>query len=103
MIHEKSDDPTTEKGNVILVAHSGTADISYFKRLNQLVIGDKSEIYYHGKRYTYKVTNIYEVNKTGKVEINRDDDKNTLTMITCKHDTDKQIVVISELDSVTNY
>ena len=103
MIHEKSDNPTVDKGNVILVAHSGTAEISFFKRLNELVIGDNTEIYYHGKKYTYVVTNIYEVDKTGTVEIKRDNDKKTLTMITCKHGTNKQIVVISELQKTSEY
>ena len=103
MIHEKSDAPTVEKGNVILVAHSGTAEVSYFKNLNKLVIGDKSELYYHGKRYTYTVTKIYEVPKTGSVKVENDENKNSLTMITCKHDTDMQIVIISELESITEY
>ena len=103
MIHESSDTPTVDKGNVILVAHSGTSNVSYFKYLHKMKIGDISEIYYHGRKYTYKVTDIYEVEKTGYVQINRDKEKNTLTLITCKHNTDMQIVVISELDSVEFY
>ena len=103
MIHENSDTPTEDRGNVILVAHSGTSNVSYFKYLHRLKIGDISEIYYHGRKYTYKVTNIYEVDKTGYVQINRDVEKNTLTLITCKHNTDKQIVVISELSNVEFY
>ncbi len=103
MIHEKSDDPTVEKGNIILVAHSGTSEISYFKNLNSLIIGDKVEIYYHGLKYIYKLSDIYEVEKVGKVEIKRDSNKNTLTMITCKHNTNLQVVYISELDSVEEY
>lgn len=103
MIHEKSDNPTIKNGNVILIAHSGTAEIAYFRRLNELKIGDSSEVYYHGKKYTYEVKNIYEVKKTGTVSIDRNYDKNTLTMITCKHDTDMQIVIISELSGVENY
>ncbi len=103
MIHENSDTPLVENGNVILLAHSGTSEVSFFKNLNKLEKNDITEIYYQGLKYNYKVVNIYEVEKTGKVEINRNIDKNTLTMITCKHNTNKQIVVISELDSVTNY
>ena len=103
MIHEESDNPTVENGNVILVAHSGTAEIAFFRRLDELKLKDTSEIYYHGKKYTYEVTNIYEVKKTGTVSIDRNYDKNTLTMITCKHNTDMQIVIISELVRVENY
>ena len=103
MIHETSSTPEDKKGNVILVAHSGTADIAYFKNLYKLKKGDKAEIYYHGNRYTYKIVNIYDVEKTGTVEIDRNYDKESLTMITCRHGTNKQIVLISELQSVTRY
>jgi LPXTG-site transpeptidase (sortase) family protein len=103
MLHEKSDTPTVVNGNVILVAHSGTSSVSYFRNLVKLNVGDTAEIYYHGRKYTYQIVNIYEVDKTGTVQINRNIDKNTLTMITCKHNTDKQIVFISELVSVDIY
>lgn len=103
MIHEASSNPEEKKGNVILVAHSGTADIAYFKNLYKLQKGDKAEIYYHGNRYTYKIVNTYDVEKTGSVEIDRDYNKESLTMITCRHGTNKQIVLISELVSVTRY
>ncbi len=103
MIHEESDNPTTKAGNIILVAHSGTSDISFFKNVTFLSNGDKVELYYHGYKYIYSIVNKYEVEKTGKVEIIRDTNKNTLTMITCKHNTNKQIVVISELNEVTEY
>ena len=103
MIHEASNTPEEKKGNVILVAHSGTADIAFFKNLYKLQNGDKAEIYYHGNRYTYKIVKIYDVEKTGTVEIDRNYDKESLTMITCRHGTNKQIVLISELVSVTRY
>lgn len=103
MIHEASSDPTEDKGNVILVAHSGTANVSFFKNLYKLETGDTAEIYYHGLKYTYKIVKAYDVEKTGTVEIDRDYDKTSLTMITCRSGTDKQIVLISELESVVNY
>ncbi len=103
MIHEKSDTPNVNKGNVILVAHSGTSSVSYFRNLNKLKLGDEAEIFYHGKRYTYAISDIYEVEKTGTVQINRDESKNTLTMITCVHNTDKQIVFIAELKETSVY
>ena len=49
------------------------------------------------KTYTYKVVNIYDVDKNGKVEIKRNLSKTTLTLITCRHNTEKQIVMILEL------
>ena len=103
MIHETSSDPTEDKGNVILVGHSGTANIAFFKNLYKLREGDISEIYYHGYKYTYKIVKTYDVEKTGTVEIDRDYNKTSLTMITCRSGTNKQIILISELVSVDSY
>ena len=51
---------------------------------------------YNSQEYTYKISKIYEVLKTGKVSIKRDKNKSTITMITCKG-SDKQLVVIGYL------
>ena len=98
-----SDMPNISKGNFILAGHSGSGRVSYFKNLDKLVIGDISYIYYGGIKYTYKVTNIYDIEKNGTALITRDLDKTTLTMITCRHNTNKQIIVISELINQENY
>ena len=96
--------PTDNNGNVVLEAHNGTADISYFNQLHQLEIGDKASIYYKGTKYTYIIENIYDVEKDGYVEVNRDINKNTLTLITCKKDTeDRQLVIILYLLSKEKY
>ena len=89
--------PDEEKGNVILAAHSGNARISYFKNLDKLVIGDDISIEYNSVIYNYKVIDIYLIDKTGIAEIIRNKNKSTLTLITCKHNTNKQIIVIAEL------
>lgn len=89
--------PDVVGGNLILAAHSGDAGISYFRNLDKLEIDDKATIDYKNKTYTYKVVNIYDINKNGKVEIKRNISKTTLTLITCKHNTEKQIVTILEL------
>lgn len=88
--------PDVVGGNLILAAHSGNARISYFRNLNKLEIGDEATIDYKNKTYTYKVVNIYDVDKNGKVEIKRNISKTTLTLITCRNDTEKQIVTILE-------
>ena len=89
--------PDEDKGNVILAAHSGNARISYFKNLDKLIIGDDISIEYNSVIYNYKVVDIYLIDKTGTAEIIRDKNKSTLTLITCKHNTNKQIIVIAEL------
>ena len=76
--------PDEENGNVILVSHSGTSSIAYFKNL-----------------YTYKIDDIYTENKDGTVTIYRDTNRSTLTMITCtKNDNTKQTIYIAYLESV---
>ena len=89
--------PDVVGGNLILAAHSGNARISYFRNLDKLEIGDGATVDYKDKTYTYKVVNIYDVDKNGKVEIKRNLSKTTLTLITCRHNTEKQIVMILEL------
>lgn len=90
-----SDMPDKNNGNLILAGHSGTARISYFRNLNKLQQGDDIFIYYQGKKYNYKVVKIYEVDKTGTVKLLRNN-KTTLTLVSCVHQEDKQIVVIAE-------
>ena len=98
-ILKESDSPDVINGNVILAAHSGTANISYFRNLDKLDKGDDAIIYYQGNTYNYKVVKKYDADKTGKINIKRDRNTSTLTLITCRHNTDKQIVIILELQN----
>ena len=98
-ILKESDSPDVINGNVILAAHSGTANISYFRNLYKLDLGDDAIIYYQGNTYNYKVVKKYDADKTGKINIKRDRNTSTLTLITCRHNTDKQIVIILELQN----
>ena len=96
---KKSDSPGVINGNVILAAHSGTANISYFRNLDKINVGDEAIIYYGGKTYTYKFVKIYDIEKTGKAIIKRDSNTSTITLITCRHNTNKQIVLIGNLQN----
>ena len=98
-ILKESDSPDVINGNVILAAHSGTANISYFRNLDKLDLGDDAIIYYQGNTYNYKVVKKYDADKTGEISIKRDRNTSTLTLITCRHNTDKQIVIILELQN----
>ena len=89
--------PDQKYGNVMLAAHSGNARVSYFRNLDKLSINDEVSIDYKGHTYTYKVVNIYDIDKTGKAQIFRNKNTNTLTLVTCRHNTNRQIVVICEL------
>ncbi len=93
-----SDYPDKKLGNVILAGHSGYGYLAFFKDLYKLSRGDEAKIYYKNYIYTYKVVNIYDVPKVGKVKINRDVKKSCLTLITCTHNSKtKQTVYILEL------
>ena len=92
--------PDQRFGNVILAAHSGNARISYFRNLDKLDINDNVSISYKGKIYSYKVVNIYDIEKNGKAQIIRNKNVSTLTLVTCRHNTNKQMIVICELVSV---
>lgn len=90
--------PDVPNGNLILMAHSGDAYISYFAYLYRLNIGDSAYVTYAGRKYQYQIVNIYTVPKTGVVTIKRNKERTTLTMITCTKDNDySQTVYICEL------
>ena len=95
-----SDYPDKNMGNVIIAGHSGTGYRAFFKNLYKLKKGDEAKIYYKGYVYTYKIVNIYNVPKVGKVKIVRDVYKSCLTLITCTHNSKtEQTVYILELAS----
>lgn len=97
---KESNLPDKENGNVIIAGHSGNSYKAYFKNLVKLNNGDEARLVYNGKTYIYSLSNSYEVEKTGKIEISRNINKQTLTLITCKHNTNKQIVFVFELKNI---
>lgn len=97
---KESNLPDKENGNVIIAGHSGNSYKAYFKNLVKLNNGDEAKLVYNGKTYIYSLSNSYEVEKIGKVEISRNINKQTLTLITCKHNTNKQIVFVFELKNI---
>ena len=103
-ILKDSNMPDKELGNVILASHRGTSNIAYFNKLDNLNNDDIVIIYYQGIKYSYKITNIYDQDKTGSIKILKDMNKTTITLITCKKNTkDKQLVFIGNLVERSNY
>jgi len=99
-----SDFPDVVNGNFILAGHSGTSSVAYFKNLYKLNLGDTAKVYYKSKLYTYSIVNIYKENKDGSINIYRDNNKTTLTLITCtKDDKLHQTIYILELIGVESY
>ena len=103
-IIKPSNYPDVDKGNFIIASHSGTSNISYFKNLYKLVVGDEVIVYYNHVKYVYKIVNIYTHPKNGEVAIYRDENKTIITLITCtRNDDNNQTVYIGELVSKNNY
>lgn len=101
MVIEGSTYLDVERGNFILAGHSGTGWKAFFNELYRLNVGDEAYVTYKGKKYTYKITNIYKQNKTGKIAIYRNYNKTTLTLVTCtNNDEATQTVYIAELENV---
>lgn len=93
--------PNVGGGNLILASHSGNSDIAYFKHLDELSYNDEFFIYYKNIKYRYIIGDIYDVPKTGYVEIKRDKSKSAVTLITCKKGTNMQTIYIGYLVSVS--
>lgn len=90
--------PGTDRGNFIVAGHSGTGWNSFFNDLYKLNLDDIAEVSYKGKKYTYKIVNIYTQPKVGNIAIYRDYSKTTLALITCtNNDSTTQTVYIAEL------
>lgn len=93
---DSSDMPDKKNSTVIIVGHSGAPSNAYFKKLYKLNIKDSIYLYYNNVKYTYNVSDIYEIKKNGTLALESNKDNKTLTLVTCKG-IDKQLVIISTL------
>lgn len=102
-ILSQSDMPDVPNGNFILASHSGYSRISFFKNLDKLKLNDFVYVYYHGYKYCYKIIDTNDVKKTGSIDIFNNYKNSIVTLITCKRNTDMQIVMIAELVNKEEY
>ena len=102
-ILDDADYPDEATGNFILAGHSGNGRAAYFRNVYKLEKDDSISVIYGGFEYKYKIVNIYDIEKTGTANIIRNREKNTLTLVTCRQNTNKQIIVISELVERVEY
>lgn len=93
---DKSDMPDKKNSQVIILGHSGNTSNAYFKNLYKLKKGNLIKMNYKNKNYEYKITDIYEIIKSGRLALESNQDKKTLTLVTCKG-TNKQLVIVSTL------
>ena len=101
MLIEGTDMPDKKNGNVIIAGHNGHSSFSYFNELHNLSLGASAIVDYNGKKYTYKLVDVYNVPKVGTVNIKRNMDVSVLTLITCTYKSNtEQTVFIFELSNV---
>lgn len=91
-ILKESTMPDNDKSIIFLIAHSGQGEIAHFKSLYKLKINDLIKINYNNKIYLYKVTNIYETQKNGYLELEHNYQKE-LILSTCSQNEEKQLIV----------
>ena len=93
--------PDIPRGNLILAAHNGNSNVSYFKNLESMKTNDEVIVYYNDHEYIYEIASSYITKKDGTLNITRDISRNTITLITCKNNSDtEQIVFIGYLKDI---
>ena len=100
-ILKESDMPNKENSNLYLASHSGNSSISYFMYLNKLIIGDKLFVYYNGLKYEYIISNVYQKEKDGTIDVSSSTN-NRIFLITCVDDK-KQIIYTGILKNKEYY
>lgn len=88
-------------GNVIIAGHSGHCSVCHFNDLDKLELNDLVYFYYDNTIYIYEIKNIEEKKKyTFDIE----NDLNTITLITCKNNSDYlQIIIAGKLIGKESY
>ena len=95
-ILKESTMPSIDGSIIYLVAHSGYGYLAYFKDLNKLGLDDQVYLDMNHHTYQYVVSDIYEIEKNGKIIVNHNIHDNYLILSTCSNN-DKQLVVVSKL------
>ncbi len=86
-----------ENGIIYLAAHSGNANNSYFKNLDKLGINDIVELTINNKLNYYEITNKWEQEKNGYINITKNNYKQ-LILTTCSPEhKDKQLIINAKI------
>ena len=89
---------TNTKSLIVLAAHSGPGAIAFFNNLDELTLNDTINLTYKNTNLLYKVTSIEEQAKDGNIEIKKSDKKRLILTTCSKESSDKQLVIISEIE-----
>ena len=101
---DKNSNYPDKMGNFILYAHSGNSSIAFFKNLYKVNEDDKVYVYYNGIKYEYIITNKYDVEKSGKVDVITTNSEKYITLITCNQSRKGyQTVFVGKINNEVNY
>lgn len=81
---------------IILAAHSGYGKIAYFDRLDELKVDDRIELSINNKVLVYRLKKSEKQEKTGKIEIIKENTQQLILTTCSKDDKSKQLVIYCE-------
>ena len=83
-----------EVGNLIIAGHSVS---NTFQKLHYIKIGETIKIVSHKSTYIYEVKEKHTINDDDMSFFGKVEDKKILTLITCKNNGSKRLIVVAEL------
>ena len=92
-ILEGSIEPSNNNSIMFIAAHSGTGNIAYFKDLDKLEKNDEVILIYKNINYKYKVTDKWETNKDGDIEVTKSNEKQLILTTCSPNNSKKQLIV----------
>ena len=93
-------EPTYNNSIMFIAAHSGNDDISYFKNLDKLIINDNITLIYKDKKYNYIINKIWEEDKNGYINVNKENSKQLILTTCSPNHNNKQLIINSTLKRV---
>lgn len=84
--------PGEEYSIIFLAAHSGTGSKAYFNNLKYLSLNDEVYLTYYNKSYTYIISDIKEVDKTGYIT-GKKKSAHEIILTTCSDTKGKQLII----------
>ena len=93
--------PTEENSLMLLAAHSGTGSIAYFNELDKLNVKDEIYLVFNNTKYIYEVKDIWEEEKTGYINLNKEN-KKQLILTTCSPTKNNYQLVVNCIEKDVN-
>lgn len=86
---------------IIIAAHSGTGNIAYFERLDELSKNDEIDLTLNKKKSTYIVKNYWEQKKDGYINISKEE-QDQLILTTCSPNHNGYQLIVNSIKKESN-